>query len=280
MSTISFFILVFYIAFFLVNIKLYLIIFIFISIFGGLTWIIIYILETFFGGWWFPILTILRHLSAILCFSVLSPGLILSLMHYIKNNSNKKESRKIFHNYRIHEGFVGIIFIIIAFVLLILRYNLVKYEIFRTSLRIYLAIDMILLYLFLFFGSFLVLRDRRDIITLKLIEKREIPSNNYNSGIFNPVTSDSLKFFKSPKVLLYPMGILLNSIAANLFIHGTDFLPEEIFSLNHETLVMIGIILNFIAGGMLGLDWYRLFGRIYPELYQEFEHILDNLRKN
>ncbi|MFW9943290.1 MAG: hypothetical protein ACFFFT_19800, partial [Candidatus Thorarchaeota archaeon] len=69
-------------------------------------------------------------------------------------------------------------------------------------------------------------------------------------------------------------------IAVNIFIHGTDFFPEEIFALNHETLVLIGIILSFFAGGIVGLDWYRLFAKIYPELCQNFEHVLDDLRKN
>jgi hypothetical protein len=279
MFTICYFILFFYKIFFLIDTKPYVIIFIIIAIFGGLAWIVIYALETFIPGFWFPTLTILRHLPAIFCFSILSPGLILSLIHYIKNNSNKNKLKKIFHNYRIHEGFVGILFIIIAFIFLIIRYNLISYKIFRTDLRIFLAIDMILLYLFLFLGSFLVLRDWRDIISFKLIERRESTNNKYKSPLFNPITSDSLKFFKSPKLLLYPFGILLNSIAVNLFIHGNDVIPEEIFPLNHETLILISIILSFISGGIMGLDWYRIFRKTYPESYQQFEKMLDSLRK-
>jgi hypothetical protein len=280
MYTINYFILFFIILLFLIDAKTYLFIFIIIAIFGGLAWIIIYALETFIPGFWFPSLTVLRHLSAILCFSILSPGLSLSLIHYIKSNSNKTDSRKIFHNYRIHEGFVGIIFIIFALILIIVRYNLIKYEIFRTDLRIFLAIDMILLYLFLFFGSFLIIRDRRDIVKFQFIQRREPEGNNYKLRLFNSLTSDSIKFFKSPKFLLYPFGILFNSIAVNLFIHGTDFLPEEVFTLNHETVVLIGIILSLIAGGIVGLDWYRLLRKTYPELYQNFERILDDLRKD
>ncbi len=76
---------------------------------------------------------------------------------------------------------------------------------------------------------------------------------------FFPISPDSIKFFKPPKVILYPIGILLSSIAVNIFIHGNDFFPQEIFSLNHETLVVIGIIFSFFAGGIVGLDWFRLF---------------------
>jgi len=279
MVTISYHILFFYLLLFLIDIKIYQTIFIIIVVFGAPAWVIIYALETFISGFWFPILTIIRHLSAILCFSILSPGLTLLIIKYIKNNSNTTKSRRIFHNYHIHEDIVGIFFIIIALILLIIRYKLIEYEIFRTNLRIFLAIDMILLYLFLFFGSFLIFRDWRDLIKFKFIEKREHVYTNYPSSVFNPVTSDSIKFFKSPKILLYPFGILLSSIAVNIFIHGNDFLPEEIFSLNHETLVMMGIILSFFGGVIVGLDWYRLFAKMYPDLYRNFELVLENLRK-
>ncbi|MFX1438162.1 MAG: hypothetical protein ACFFAA_13390, partial [Promethearchaeota archaeon] len=279
MYTISYFILFFFILFFLIGIKSYLFMFITIAFFGGLAWIIIYALETFILGFWFPALTILRHISAILCFSILSPGLVLSLMHYIKNASSKTDSRKFFHKYRVHEGFIGIIFLLFALILLIIRYNLIKYEIFRTDLRIFLAADMILLYLFLFLSSFLLIRDRRDIVKLHFIQRREPESTNYNIRLFNSLTSDSIKFFKSPKFFLYPFGIFFNSIAVNIFIHGTNFLPEEVFNLNHENLVLIGIIFSLISGAIIGLDWYRLFAKIYPEIYQNFEQVLEDLRK-
>jgi hypothetical protein len=247
-------------------------------IFGTPSWIIIYALETFVPGFWHPVLTIIRHLSAILSFAILSPGLTLIAINYIKNNSNRSSSRKLFHNYHIHEGFLGIIFMCISIILIIIRYILVQYEIFRQDLRIFLAVDMVFLYLFLFFGSFLIFRDLRDLISFKIIEKRELVDENYSSAIFYPITPDSIKFFKSPKIILYPIGIFLSSIAVNIFIHGTDFFPELFFNINHETLVLIGIILSFFSGGIVGLDWYRLFAKIYPKLYQDFEKVLDNLR--
>jgi hypothetical protein len=279
MYTISYFLLFFYLLIFLVNIKIYIIIFSIVAIIGTPAWIIIYALETFVPGFWFPVLKVLRHLSAILCFSILSPGLTLILINYIKNNSNKVKSRKIFHKYHVHEGFVGIIFILISIILIIIRYTLVQYEIFRRELRIFLAISMVFLYLFLFFGSFLIFRDWRDVFNFKLIQKRNPVNSDYSTSVFYPITPNSIKFFKSPKILLYPFGILLSSIAVNIFIHGTDFLPQEVFTLNHETLVLIGIILSFFAGGIVGLDWYRLFAKIYPKLYQNFEQVLDKLRK-
>lgn len=279
MFTISYFILFFYVLIFLISMKSYIISFGIVVILGTPTWIIIYALETFIQGFWFPSLTIIRHLSAILSFSILSPGLILIVINYIKNNSNKANSRKIFHTYHVHEGFVGVIFILLTLFLIMIRLYLVQYQIFRRELRIFLAIDMVLLYLFLFFGSFLIFRDWRDLIRFRLINKRESPHSDYSISTFYPITPDSLKFFKSPKILLYPFGILFSSIAVNIFIHGTDFMPEEIFNLNHEALVLIGIILSFFAGGIVGLDWYRLFAKMYPELHKDFEQILEKLRR-
>jgi hypothetical protein len=202
----------------------------------------------------------------------------LYIIKYIKNNSNPQRKRKIIKKYHVHEGFVGIIFIIIALVLWLVRFLMIGHEVLVKDLRIFLAIDMILLYLFLFSGSFLVLRDRRDVFNLKFIEKR-VDQQSKISPIFNEITQDSVQFFKSPRGLYYPFGILLNSFALNMFIHGNDILPKEIFNLNHEIIVLIGILLCFCAGGMIGIDWYRIFSLLYPRLHQELEQILIEFQK-
>ena len=279
MITILYFILFFYVLFFLVDNKVYNIIFGFIASFGTFLWIGIYLLEFYkieFGLW---NLDSIRNSAAILCISILSPGFTLYIIKFIKNNSNPSRKWKIIKNYHVHEGFVGILLVVVAFLLWIIRFWMVQLEVFKKKLRLFLAIDMVLLFLFLFSGSFLILRDRRDIVRLKFIEKRKEQSGNRISSTFNQISQDSVEFFKSPRGLYYPFGILLNCIAVNLFIHGTDFLPKEIFQLDHETIVIIGFILCFIAGGLIGLDWLRLFSKLYPELYEELELILDDLRK-
>jgi len=279
MFTISYFILFFYSLLFLIDLTIFYKIFLMIIILGTPIWIIIYFLEFFEfepSLWnWYTI----REVATIFCISILSPGLTLSFIKYIKNNSNQEKKRKVFPKYHIHEGFVGILFVIIAIFLWIMRYIMIQHKILKNELRIYLAIDMILLFLFLFSGSFLIFRDRGDLIRLKFIEKRTNDDYTNLSSVFNPINSESIKFFKSPRLLLYPFGILLNSFSVNLLIHGTDFLPEIVFNINHEILVLIGVILCFIAGGMLGIDWYRLFAKLYPNLYQEFEQILNELKK-
>ncbi len=279
MITILFFIALFYILFFLIDISVYNIIFGIVISLGTLLWIGIYFLEFYkieLGLWnWKPI----RNSAAILCISIFSPGFTLYIIKFIKNNSNPNRKWKIIRNYHVHEGFAGILFVIIAFFLWLIRFLMIQHEALKKRLRIFLAIDMMLLFLFLFSGSFLILRDRRDIVRLKFIEKRKDQSGNKISSVFNKISQDSVHFFKSPRGLYYPFGILLNCFAVNMFIHGTDFLPKEIFYLNHETIVLLGFILCFFAGGLVGFDWYRLFSKLYPELYQELELILDDLRK-
>lgn len=278
MLTISFFIFFFYLLFFLIDFPTYFKAFLWIIIVGTPLWIVIYFLEfleiePIFWNWY-----IIREISVIICIAILSPGLSLSIIKFIKNNSNEKKKNKVFRKYHVHEGFVGILFLLIAFFLLILRYVMIQYEVFKRELRIYLAIDMVLLFLFLFSGSFLIFRDRRDLIKFKFVEMRDKNKKNMASSVFNPISSDSIKFFTSPRYRLFPSAIILNSFSVNLFIHGTDFLPEVIFNINHEILVLLGVISCFIAGTMLGVDWYRLFARLYPNLYQELEQILKKLK--
>ncbi|MFX1468470.1 MAG: hypothetical protein ACFFB8_07380 [Promethearchaeota archaeon] len=278
MTTISFFIVIFYIMLILIDFQSYNIIFGLLITLGTFLWIFSYLIEIFkieLGFWnWSTI----ADSAIILCFSILSPGFTINIIKYIKKNSNQNRKKIIFKEYHIHEGFVGILFVVIAVSLWIIRYFLIQHEIIRKKLRIFLAVDMILLFLFLFSGSFLIFRDRRDLFKLKFIENRNTTKKNSVSTVFNPIFPDSIEFFKSPRILLYPFGILLGSISLNMFMHGTDFLIEEIFNLTHEKIVIIGLILCFIAGGMIGIDWYRLFAKLYPELYCEFEKALDELK--
>ncbi|MFX1572322.1 MAG: hypothetical protein ACFFB0_06200 [Promethearchaeota archaeon] len=262
----------------MISFKLYNQIFIFIVTIGTLLWIIIYLfdllkIELNFWDWY-----TLRDSATIISISVLAPGVALNQIKYIKNHSNQNEKGKIFKNYHIHEGFVGIIFVILAIILLITFYIFIQYKIMNNELKVILAITMILLYLFLFSGSFLIFRDRRDLVNLKMIERRNSTIENNTLSIFNPITQDSIEFFKTPRFLLYPYGLLLNSLSLNMLIHGTDFLLEEIFSLKYEVIVFLGFIFCFIGGVLMGIDWYRLFGKIYPVEFKEIEKILNELR--
>jgi hypothetical protein len=278
MVTILFFISFFNILLYVIRLKIYNKIFLAIIAIGAPLWIIIYFLEFLkiepsFWNW-----SAIRSISAILSIAILAQGLTINFIKYIKNNSNQYKKRKKFRKYHIHEGFVGILFIIIALCLWIMRYLMIQHEILKKELRIFLALNMIPLFLFLFSGSFLIFRDRKDLLRLKFIERKNYEVKNNLSSVFNPITQDSIRFFKSPKIVIYPIGILLSSFSVNIFIHGIFFLPEEIFGFPHETIVLIGFVLCFIAGGMIGIDWYRLFRRLYPKLYLEVEQVLDKLQ--
>ncbi len=278
MITILYFLFFFYILFFLIKYEYFSRIFIILIITGTLLWILIYFLELFkivpdLLNW-----AAIRNSSAIICITLLSPGLTINIFKYVRNNSNHNKKGRIFKNFHIHEGIVGVVFVIIAFLFLMIRYSLIQFEIFRTDLRIILAVIMILLYLFLFSGSFLLFRDRRDLIRLKFIERREILENvNDASSIFSPTTPDSRNFLKSPRILMYPFALLLNSLAVNLMIHGLDLLPERIFHLSLESIVLTGIIFCLISGGLIGIDWYRFFKRMYPIEVNEIENELKKL---
>ncbi|UCC18540.1 MAG: hypothetical protein JSV62_10565 [Promethearchaeota archaeon] len=280
MVTILFFIIYFYILFFLIDFRAFNAVFLLIVMVGTPVWILIYFLEFLNIEFTFWNWSAIRDLASILCFSVLPPGLSSSFIKYIKSNSNQNKEKRIFRRYRIHEGFVGILFIIIAFSLWIIRLVMIQNETLRRELRIFLALDMIPLILFLFSGSFLTFRDRRDVLKLKFVEKRKIQVTGKSSTIFNPITINSIKFFKSPKFVLFPLGILFFSFGLNMFIHGTDFIIKELFNLSHESIVFLGFLLCFIAGGMIGIDWYRLFGKIYPNLYEEVEHKINEIKMN
>lgn len=281
MITISFFIIFFYTLFHLIDSKTYNRIFILIIIIGTITWIIFYILEVLKVK-----LTILnwraiRDSFVILSVSILSPGFILNIFKYIKNNSDHNKKGRVFKNYHIHEGLVGVIFVVAAFILLFFFYFLYQYEEMRKELRIFLAFPMIFLILFLSSGTFLIFRDRRDLVKLKFVGKRELNKfNNNGTSVFNPITPESVGFFNSPRFSYYSFALFINSFSVNLLIHGADYLPERIFNLSRGVIVLIGFIICFITGGMIGIDWYHLFAKIYPKEYQEIEQILMKFRKN
>lgn len=280
MITIFFFIFSFFILLFIISPRVYNLIFILLIVIGAPLWIILYFFEFLkiemnFWNW-----QAARELASIICFSILTPGLSLNFIKYIKNNSNKVEKGKMNRKYHIHEGFVGMLFILAALSLWVIRYYLIQNNAMKNELRIFLALNMISLILFLFSGSFLVFRDRRDILRLKFIEKNKNDLEHSETSIFDPITKDSIKFFKSPRILLYPLGILLSSFSVNMFIHGNLFLSDEIINLTHETTVFIGFVLCFISAGLIGIDWFRFFGKIYPDLYQEIAQILNHLKNN
>ena len=150
-------------------------------------------------------------------------------------------------------------------------FNMFQLEIFWNEYKIYLAIIMIFLYFFIYFGSFFAFRDLHDLIRLKFLEKVNKPTKKQEStsSAFNSISKDDLHFFRLHKLIIFPFGLLLTSFSFLMVIYGNDFLPKEFLTL--EFIVNMGYLLSFFAGGLIGIDWLRIFKRFYPNHYRELE---------
>jgi len=213
--------------------------------------------------------------------SMISPGIIVYIIHYIKKSTSRFEESKIFGIYHLHEGFIGIIFIILAIFFLWLRSTLLFLAgPYFMRYSIILLLTQILSFLFLYLGSFFFFRDWDDIIQLNFVEKKEnsekIKKNQ--STVFNHITQADLHFFEYPKIIIYPFGILLTIFSLNTIIYGTSFLPLDRININNEFVIYLGYFISFIAGGIIGRDWYRIFKKFYPEAYQEIETIINKVK--
>ncbi len=244
------------------------------------TWIIAYVLgliplSRFFWDFW--------ELITLISFSMIAPGLIVYIAYDIKKITAKFEAATILGRYHLHEGFVGLIFLIIGFFLLLLRPSLLflSHPYYRRSSLILLFVQ-ILSFIFLLLGSFFFFRDWRDIIHLNFIEIKLKAQNNLEkvqNRVFKHLTKEDLHFFKVPKLIIYPLGMLLTIISVNMIIYGIDFLPYQIFNIDDELVIQLGYLLCFIAGGLIGIDWYRIFKIFYPQDYEIIEKEIINLKE-
>ncbi|TFG11101.1 MAG: hypothetical protein EU535_07755 [Promethearchaeota archaeon] len=269
---------------FLIDFEWYKKLFKYVIVSGLLIWVYVYslqythtILPLFFWNFWDAVIVV--------SFSIIGPGLILYVLHYIKHHTAKYEDATVFGKYHLHEGFFGIIFTLLAIIFYILRIFLMVFEIFWNQLGFFLALINIFLYVFLFLGGFLIFRDWNDVISLKFIEVKQNnelndnPSlNNNSTTVFKNLTENDFHFFQFPKQILYPIGILITSFSISATVYGGGFLPIEIFRLPHETVIILGFIFGFVAGGFLGKDWLRLFKHFYPALYQEIDDAIKTLK--
>ncbi|MCK4286240.1 MAG: hypothetical protein KAX18_08550 [Candidatus Lokiarchaeota archaeon] len=221
---------------------------------------------------------LLNLLEAIFFLSVamVAPGIVLFIVHYIKKISVKFEGNFI-GKYHLHESFLGLIFLGISIPFYIIRFNMIQFEIYWKEFKIYLAIIMIFLYFFIFFGSFFAFRDYRDLFQLKLLEivNKPIEKQESTNIAFNSITKDDLPFFRSPKLYIFPFGLLLTSLSFLMVIYGNDFIPKEF--LTHEFIVNLGYLLSFIAGGLIGIDWLRIFKIFYPIHYKDLERKINEI---
>ena len=269
----------FFILLFTIGIKTYRILFLGFITFGIIAWNIIH-LQTNLALELMPI-TLLRFQEVILFISltIVAPGLSLFIIYYIKKITVKFEGNFI-GKYHLHEGLFG--FILVGFGILfgLIRSIIIQIDIFMREFKIFLAIIMIFLYFFLFFAGFFIFRDLHDVIRLKFIEKVENSPEEQiqNTAIFNSITVKDLHFYRIYKLSIFPIGILLMGFSFNMVTGGNEFLPKEYLS--NEFVVYLGYFFCFLTGGIIGIDWYRIFKRFYPTLYSEIEQKLVEIKKS
>jgi len=227
-----------------------------------------------FGMFWETVILI--------SFSLIGQGLIIYILYYIKKKTFKYNESVVWGKYHIHEGFYGLVFIIIALILLLIHINLLFLEdILWKRLIIILWFVQVSSFILLFLGSFFFFRDWDDVVKLKFIEKRIFKGDeliNYENTGFNQIRKEDIHFFEFPKLMLYPFGILLTIFALNAVVYDVDFLPYEIFGLESEIIIYIGYFCCFAAGGMIGRDWLRLFRKVYPVIYTNIEKAIKSLK--
>ncbi|MBN1801336.1 MAG: hypothetical protein JW891_07510 [Candidatus Lokiarchaeota archaeon] len=269
--TYAFFIVYFFALSLLMHYKSYIALYILILIIGGPMWLILYAFQT--EG---SLIVTIRNALTIPLFAVVAPGLTFNFMQIIKNKSKKFANNSVLGNYHIHEGLIGVILVVMATILLIIRYFVNSSTLPEEYRELILALVGILQFLLTYSGSFLVFRDFQDVIHFKFLEKKhptQATRNVHISETFNELSPESLKFFKLASARLYPIGILLSSLGAIMIIHALDFLPLELFGLTQESVAFWGFLCIFFSGAFIGFDWYRLFARCYPLLYEEVETV-------
>lgn len=277
MITIISFNFLFYALIYLLGHDLFKIIFKVLLTFESLVWLIVILFQFFKLDIYQWYKSNLWDLNVILSFSILAPGFIIHLIHYIINFTSRHEGRRIYGKYRLHEGFVGIVLIITAFSLLILYSFIIRYSIFiyfsffQNIIPDFRALNLFFLFSFFISGSFLIFRDWDDVIKFKLVEVDNtiavVSNHNDCSNSFNQTNGKNLQFFTTPKLVYYPLGLIMHSFSVSAIAYGMSFLPWRIFHLEYDSIVMLGLLFGSIAGGMLGKDWLRFCEKFYPDIY-------------
>ena len=261
------------------SIRIYRIIFLFLAVFGIVAWNISHLNDNLDLGLLSNVFDDFLEIVLFLSAAVIAPGLVVIIAYYIKKYTSKFESNFI-GKYHIHEGFFGIVLIVLAIFLFIIRTIVIQFEVFLNELKVFLAIVMLFIYFFLFFGGFFILRDIKDIIHLNFIKKIEkSPSNEeQHSRVFNSINQDNLYFFKVSRLLIFPIGIIITSLSFSMIIYGTKFIPREFFS--SELILNFGYLFSLLAGGIIGFDWLRIFKLFYPMYYAEIEQKIIELKNH
>jgi hypothetical protein len=259
------------------SIRIYRIIFASLAGFGIIAWNLSHLNNTLELGLLSNVFDDFLEIVLFISTAVIAPGMLVLIAYYIKKYTSKFE-RNFIGKYHIHEGFFGILLIVLVIFLFIIRTIIIQFEVFLNELKVFLAVIMIFIYFFLFFGGFFILRDIKDIVHLNFIKKIEKSQSNeeQHSDVFNSINQNNLSFFKVIKLPIFPIGIITTSLSFSMIIYGTKFIPREL--LNSELILNYGYLFSFIAGSLIGFDWMRVFKLFYPIYYSEIEQKIIELK--
>jgi hypothetical protein len=217
-----------------------------------------------------------------ICFTMMGPALTLLLMSEIKNKTSKYMEVKVLGRFHLHEGLFGMLSIAFVIPLGIFYVFLDVYIIKKSSAKWILTVLKTIIINLTFFGSFFIFRDRKDIINFKFLEVKN-PVNSRgklenSSKFMQNMDHNSVDFFTHSRFKLYPIGILFNSFSINAIIHERNFLVREIFNLRESFIIFFGFLLLFTGSGLIGIDWLRMFKKLYPNLGIEITQFVKHIR--
>ncbi|MCK4238688.1 MAG: hypothetical protein KAX33_06170, partial [Candidatus Lokiarchaeota archaeon] len=213
-------------------------------------------------------------LIIILCVCCIAPFFSVHSLFLITKYQHKFESNIIKGKHHVHEGFAGIILILIAIGLFLLRLTWISKEKLITEFHIIGTVFIILLTLLLYFGSFLVGRDWKDVINFKFLS---LNSDKNASIDDNETINDKKNMFYTKKSLnTYFLGIILSSMGIFFIFFPVDIFPYSIFHIKAEVIRIFGWFILITGAMLIGFDWIRLLRRFFPDEYEKLNQKLGN----
>ena len=228
--------------------------------------------------YYFPILPRLSEFywALIIIFSVscIAPFFSVHSLFLITKNEYKFENNVIRERYHLHEGFAGIILILIAIGLsLILFIFIPEYNV-RGIIHLLGAAIIIITTLIFYFGGFLVGRDWQDVKNFKFLT---LNSNNNTKINGNESLNNEIKKFYTKKHLnTYLLGIMITSMGIFFSFFPNDIFPYNIFHFKANATRIIGWFILVIGALVIGNDWVRLLRKFFPEEYKRLFQKIEN----
>ncbi len=203
-------------------------------------------------------------------FTILGPSLSIFSIYCVRKIGSKHNEIILRNKIHVHENVFALILIFLSVVLSFygswIIYLFKPFDLLNIS-----SFFPIFVIVLLFFGSFFFFRDWNDVINLKFFEirKNDFDSNNVNERTLDERTPVNLEFFSFPKIPYFLIGFFIINIGVNSIVFGSTFLPTDLFFMDNQTVINLGILIFFISSGMIGRDWLRIMKKFHPLLYEE-----------